>query len=134
MFCANCGSQNPDGANNCSNCGASLNNNDSLNTNGQSYQQNGGNNYQSNPTINNGGEAKSKLAAGLFGIFLGSLGVHDFYLGNIRNGVIKLCLTLIGWVACGIGPIAASIWGLVDGILILTGKVTTDANGVPLKD
>lgn len=128
MFCANCGSQNPDGANNCSNCGASLN------TNGQSYQQNGGNNYQPNPTINNGGEAKSRLAAGLFGIFLGSLGVHDFYLGNIRNGVIKLCLTLIGWLACFIGPIAASIWGLVDGILILTGKVTTDANGVPLKD
>ena len=26
MFCNNCGAQNPDGANNCSNCGASLNN------------------------------------------------------------------------------------------------------------
>lgn len=122
MFCPNCGNQNPDGANNCANCGASLN---------ATQQQT--QNYQSNP-VNNGGEPKSKLVAGLLGILLGSLGVHDFYLGNTRNGVIKLCLTLIGWIACGLGPIAAGVWGLVDGIMILVGKVTTDANGVPLKD
>lgn len=121
MFCPNCGNQAPDGANNCPNCGASLN----------AEQQT--QNYQSNP-VNNGGEPKSKLVAGLLGILLGSLGVHDFYLGNTRNGVIKLCLTLIGWIACGLGPIAAGIWGLVDGIMILIGKVTTDANGVPLKE
>ena len=125
MFCPNCGSQTSDGANNCSNCGASLNANNVQQTTG---------NYQPNNMNNNGGEQKSKLAAGLFGIFLGAFGVHDFYLGNVRNGVIKLCLTLIGWILCGLGPIAAQIWGLVDGILVLAGKVTTDANGVPLKD
>ena len=123
MFCPNCGNQAPDGANNCPNCGASLN---------ATQQQ--AQNYQTNSVNNNGGEPKSKLVAGLFGILLGYFGVHDFYLGNTRNGVIKLLLTLIGGWLCGIGAAAAGIWGLIDGIMILTGKVTTDANGVPLKD
>jgi len=40
---------------------------------------------------------KSKLAAALLAFFLGSLGVHKFYLGQIGWGVIYLlfCWTLI---------------------------------------
>ena len=79
-------------------------------------------------------EGKSKMAAGLLAIFLGSLGVHNFYLGNTGKAVAQLLLTLVGWVACGIGPIAAAIWGLVEGIMILTGKIDSDANGNPLVD
>ena len=73
-------------------------------------------------------EQKSKLTAGLLGIVLGGWGIHRFYLGYTTMGIIQIVVTL---VTCGIG----SIWGLVEGILILCGKtITTDANGNPLGD
>ena len=119
MFCEKCGTQLVDGAKHCSNCGAPVG--------GQSTQN-------ANPVNNNGGEQKSKLVAGLLGIFIGSLGVHNFYLGNTRNGIIQLVLCLAGVLTCGITSFAAMIWGLVEGIMIIAGKVETDANGVPLKE
>ena len=45
-----------------------------------------------------------------------------------------MLLTLVGWLACGIGPVIASIWGLIEGILILVGSIGQDANGNPLND
>jgi len=33
-------------------------------------------------------DPKSKMAAGLFGIFLGAYGVHNFYLGYITKAII----------------------------------------------
>lgn len=71
--------------------------------------------------------AKSKLAAGLLGIFLGGLGVHRFYLGYTGIGIIQIVVTL---VTCGIG----SLWGLIEGILILAGSINRDAQGMPLRD
>lgn len=52
-----------------------------------------------------GQSSKSKLAAGLLGIFLGGLGVHNFYLGNTGKAVAQLLLTLVGWILLGLGPI-----------------------------
>lgn len=81
---------------------------------------------------------KSKLAAGLLGIFLGTFGVHNFYLGKYPIAIIQLCLTLILWVAFGLGPLAAAIWALVEAILILTSRPGSpwhrDANGYELTD
>lgn len=74
-----------------------------------------------------GGGQKSKLVAGLLGIFLGSLGVHRFYLGFNTIGIIQLVATIL---TCGI----AGLWGFVEGILILIGKMDRDADGVPLID
>jgi len=54
-----------------------------------------------------------KLIAGLLGIFLGGLGVHKFYLGYTKEGVIQLVVTI---VTCGF----ASLVGLIEGILYLT--------------
>ena len=76
---------------------------------------------------------KSKLAAGLLGIFLGSLGVHNFYLGYNGRAIAQLLMSTIGWVLV-LPPIAAAIWGLVEGIMILTGGMKTDASGQPLSD
>lgn len=76
-------------------------------------------------------EQKSKLAAGLLGIFLGGLGIHNFYLGYQNRGLIQLLVSLL---TCGIGAVPMSIWGLIEGIQILTGSVSVDANNVPLKD
>lgn len=70
---------------------------------------------------------KSKMAAGLLGIFLGAWGVHNFYLGFTKKAVIQIIVTL---VTCGIG----GIWGFVEGILILCGKIDADADGNPLQD
>lgn len=50
--------------------------------------------------------AKPRWRPGLLGIFLGSLGVHNFYLGYTGKAVAQLLLSIIGVFACGIGPIA----------------------------
>lgn len=83
--------------------------------------------------------AKSKIAAGLFGIFLGAYGVHNFYLGYTSKAVTQLVLTIVGFltscIIIGVFLIAGiGIWGLVEGIMILAGKIDRDANGIPLKD
>jgi hypothetical protein len=66
---------------------------------------------------------KQKLVAGLLQIFLGTFGVGRFYTGHIGLGVAQF---LVGWLTCG-------IWPLIDGVMMLTGKVT-DAQGRPLRD
>ena len=83
--------------------------------------------------------AKSKLAAGLLGIFLGCYGVHNFYLGYTAKAITQLVLTIVGYLTSCIGVgvlivLGVAIWTLVEGIMILAGKIDTDANGVPLKD
>ncbi len=107
-FCANCGTENLMGGSVCTKCG-----------------------YFIAPPPGVAGEQKSKVAAGLLGIFLGSLGIHNFYLGYKGKALAQLLITLC---TCGMGSIVTSIWGLIEGVLILTGSIATDANGVPLKD
>lgn len=60
---------------------------------------------------------KSKEAAGLLGLFFGSLGVHDFYVGKVTQGVVKLVLTFTV-----LGYFVSAIWRFVDVICILTGS------------
>ena len=80
----------------------------------------------------------SKLAAGLLSIFLGCFGVGNFYLGRTGRGVAQLMLTLIGFPFFFIGPTIAMIWGLIEGILILTSSAGSfwhrDARGWELMD
>ena len=45
--------------------------------------------------------AKSKLAGGLLGIFLGGYGVHNFYLGYIKKAVIQLVISFIAGAGFG---------------------------------
>ncbi|MDR2230006.1 MAG: TM2 domain-containing protein [Flavobacteriaceae bacterium] len=58
-------------------------------------------------------KSEKKVAAGVLGILLGGFGVHKFYLGYTKAGVIQLIAT---FVTCGI----ASVIGLVEGIIYLT--------------
>ena len=69
---------------------------------------------------------KSKMAAGLLGIFLGWLGIHNFYLGYTGKAVGQLLLSVL---SCGILSFVSGIWGLIEGILILTGSINVDAEG-----
>ena len=56
--------------------------------------------------------AEKKVVAGILGILLGGLGIHKFYLGYTKEGIIQLILGFL----CGIGAII----GLIEGIIYLT--------------
>lgn len=115
MFCKQCGKPIDDGQELCEECKVGANQTQNNTQNNQSYNANP--NVQTAP--------KSKMAAGLLGVFLGAWGIHNFYLGYTGKGVAQLVLTLC---TCGV----AGIWGFIEGILILTGSINTDANGNPL--
>jgi TM2 domain-containing membrane protein YozV len=136
MNCQNCGAGIPANASQCPRCGSSI---------AQAPPPPGAApGYPGQIVINVGGapqgdttgavagphEPKSKIAAGLLGIFLGCFGVHRFYLGYTGIGAAQLCLTLL---TCGWGGIITWIWGLIEGIMILTGSINKDAAGQPLK-
>ena len=138
MFCRNCGKEITPQAVICISCGVGLNN-------GTRFCQTCGN--ETNPAaeicIKCGVRLarplseladKSKIVAGLLGIFLGCLGIHRFYLGYNNIAVAQLILGLLGFVTCGITAMVSAIWGLVEGVMILTGSLDRDAQGRPLKD
>jgi TM2 domain-containing membrane protein YozV len=104
-FCPNCGKELKDGGDVCLNCGKMI---------------------KTKPE-----GSKSKVVAGLFGIFLGSLGVHNFYLGYTGKALAQLLMTLLSFGFLGI---VSAVWGLVEGIMILTGSINQDANGNSLCD
>ena len=76
-----------------------------------------------------GGQAfpgqKSRVVAGILQLCLAGFGIGRFYLGYTGIGVAQLLVTIF---TCGFG----AIWGMIDGIMILTGSVQTDADGRPL--
>ncbi|MBU3135418.1 NINE protein [Clostridium gasigenes] len=79
-----------------------------------------------------GGSQKSKLVAALFAFFLGTLGIHRFYLGYTTIGIVQIVLLFTGFITCGITSGIVAVWALVDFILILTGNLA-DISGAPLE-
>ena len=78
---------------------------------------------------------KSRLAAGIFAMIFGYLGIHNFYLGFNQRATTQLLVSLLGAVlTCGISTIAMAIWGIIEGVRILEHKSNIDANGIRLKD
>ena len=60
--------------------------------------------------------AGSKIPAGIFGILLGSLGIHKFILGYTGAGLIMLLVTIL---TCGVAGIVMHVIGLIEGIIYL---------------
>lgn len=111
-FCPNCGTENVDTAMNCANCGVAF----------------AAAPAPAAPAAAPAG-AKSKMAAGLLAIFLGAYGVHNFYLGNTGKAVAQLLISLL---SCFMLAPVSGIWALIEGIMILSGSITTDGKGNPL--
>ena len=105
-YCANCGQPVAPGAAVCTNCG-----------------------FATNQVAVPNPNAKSKLVAGLLGIFLGCFGVHNFYLGYTGKAVAQV---LISVLSCFTLSFVSGVWGLIEGIMILVGNINTDAKGNPL--
>lgn len=77
MYCKNCGTKLDDMAYTCPNCGCKTDN--------PYYEENRQNAAKS---------GKNLVVAGLLALFLGLLGIHNFYLGYKKKGMIQLLLTL----------------------------------------
>lgn len=138
MFCKNCGKEVEEGKDLCDVCQASANTTvaepeiaEQVYVNKVQQGSTTTNESTTNTTTSSNAEAKSKIVAGLLGIFLGSFGVHNFYLGYTGKAIAQLLITIL---TCGIGAAISSVWGLIEGILILTGSINTDGKGNPLKD
>src|SRR5690606_22233134 len=65
----------------------------------------------SSPFGTNTPSARNRIAAGLFGILLGTIGVHKFYLGSVGLGVLYLIFFWTG---------IPTIVGIIEGIIYLT--------------
>lgn len=91
VYCQQCGTKVPANTAYCKNCGARI-----------------------NPCTGTASpDGKDKLTTGLLGIFLGSLGIHYFYLGKPTAGILTIILSVC---TCG-------IWSLlmfIQSIIILT--------------
>jgi len=116
-FCPYCGTKLYEATDNCPNCGTYINNRQQMQSN------------------------KSKLVAGLLAIFLGTLGIHNFYLGYTSKGVIQLTVTVVcSFLSCctfgisSIGVVGIGIWAIIEAVMILTGNINVDADGLILKD
>ena len=97
-YCSNCGKELKEGADVCLSCGKAIN----------------------SPKVNKNVSPKSRLVTFLLCTFLGTLGVHRFYIGKTGTGILWLfTLGLFG------------IWVLIDWILILCGSFK-DINELPI--
>lgn len=72
-------------------------------------------------------QRKSRVAYILLGLFLGGLGIHNFYAGYAGKGVAQLLITLLtGWLI--IPLLFVGIWVLVEVCI-----ETKDARGIPFQ-
>ena len=82
---------------------------------------------EAQPEAQQGGVSpKSRLIAGLLGLFIGGLGIHNFYLGYTGRGICQLILIWVPGINLIIG-----IWVLIEVVHIFAGK-PKDAKGLPL--
>lgn len=102
MFCKQCGRQIPDQAVICVHCGVPA----------------------SGVGVNP--KSRTRIAYILLGIFLGGLGIHNFYAGYNGKAVAQLLITLLtGWLIVPL--IVVWIWVIVELV-----TVTKDAQGYTL--
>lgn len=121
MNCEYCGAAIPAGANNCSSCGAAV----TAQTPQPAPTPQPGSIPQANYPAQAAAEQKSRTVYIILGIFLGGLGIHNFYAGRWTQGAVLLAITLcLSWL---VFPIFF-VWGWVIYELC---TVKVDGRGVP---
>ena len=142
-FCTNCGNPLEEGQTVCPACGNVISTIKIVTD--KVFNNNSTSTYSNVDNTNK----KSKIAAIILAFFIGTYGIHDFYLGYIRKGIVHLALALIptslkiGVFFLGGGyqdlvslsslaSTMSSLWAMYELILIAIGKISTDANGNPL--
>lgn len=63
---------------------------------------------------------KNKFVAGLLALFVGTFGVHKFYLGYNRAGLIMLGCTLLGWILFFLPTMIVGVIAFVEAIIYMT--------------
>jgi len=58
-----------------------------------------------------------KIIAGVLAILLGAFGIHKFYLGYTKAGIIMLLVTVL---TLGFGGFIMGIIGVIEGVIYLT--------------
>jgi len=80
---------------------------------------------------------RSRVVAGLLGVFLGGLGLHRMYLGYWRRGLTMLAVFVVGgFFTLGLATLVVCIIGFCEGLLYLSvrrGRFSRDARGRPLR-
>ncbi|WP_046301794.1 NINE protein [Mycobacterium sp. UM_Kg27] len=79
---------------------------------------------------------KSKVTAALLQLlgFFGFLGFGRIYLGQTGLGLVQLLIGVLATITTyGVGLVVPFVWGVVDAILMLSGRVH-DKQGRPLRD
>jgi len=116
FFCKHCGNQVISAAVICTSCGAptgtgvaSVPMAINVNTHGYSNQ-------------------KSRIIYVLLALFLGNLGIHNFYSGHILSGVFKLLLSFLSIFTFGLTILLSIIIQIVEMC-----AVTRDSSGIPFK-
>ena len=68
---------------------------------------------------------RDHIAAGLLAIFLGSFGVHKFYLGYNQAAFIMLATTVLGsLITFGLAAAVMEVIAIIEGVLYLTKSQT----------
>ena len=67
--------------------------------------------------FSSGPSGKSRGVAGLLALFLGSVGLHYFYMGKTSAGVLFLVATLI---TCGVLGVVTQVVSIIQGVLFFT--------------
>lgn len=116
--CKNCGAENQADLMFCGKCGQRLY---PVNPENQKAQAQFNESVQSN-TSTDGISPKSRLTALLLGIFVGSFGAHNFYLGKTGRGVAQAVISSVGLICFGVPTFAMCVWSCVEWIFIAAGK------------
>lgn len=69
------------------------------------------------PMQNSAEGEKSKIVAGILALFLGTLGIHKFYLGCTTSGIIMLVVFIFGFVLLGIPSLVIGIIAFIEALL-----------------
>lgn len=72
--------------------------------------------------------SRKKLIAGLLALFVGYFGIHNFYIRNVKKGVIQLVMTC----TVALSPIVG-LWAWAEAFMIFSGYIGVDGKGIALR-